>query len=83
MSQLSIIEESSPKMARMAVLATVGSHAINGVAELHTSLIRSQLLPDFAALFPERFHSKTNGVSQRRWLLLANPALSEVGSGAL
>ncbi|CAI5483794.1 unnamed protein product [Closterium sp. Yama58-4] len=78
MARLSIIEESHPKMVRMAVLAAVGSHAINGVAELHSTLLRTQLFPDFVDLFPTRFHNKTNGVTPRRWLLLANPRLSQV-----
>ncbi|CAI5976231.1 unnamed protein product [Closterium sp. NIES-65] len=77
MARLSIIEESHPKMVRMAVLAAVGSHAINGVAELHSTLLRTQLFPDFVDLFPTRFHNKTNGVTPRRWLLLANPRLSQ------
>ncbi|GJP62124.1 hypothetical protein CLOP_g19218 [Closterium sp. NIES-67] len=78
LARLSVIEESHPKMVRMAVLAAVGSHAINGVAELHSALLRTHLLPDLLDLYPARFHSKTNGITPRRWLLLANPRLSQV-----
>jgi starch phosphorylase len=60
----------------MANLAIVGSHAVNGVSALHTELVKSILVPDFYALWPERFHNKTNGVTQRRWLLKANPELA-------
>jgi glycogen phosphorylase len=67
----------------MAHLATVGSHSVNGVARLHTELIKQELLPDFYALFPERFNNKTNGVTPRRWLLLANPALSRTVTDAI
>ena len=60
----------------MAHLATVGSHSVNGVAKLHTELVKRELLPDFYELCPERFNNKTNGVTPRRWLLYANPALT-------
>jgi starch phosphorylase len=60
----------------MANLAIVGSHSTNGVAALHSELVKQQLVPDFAAMFPERFNNKTNGVTPRRWLLLANPPLA-------
>jgi glycogen phosphorylase len=73
---MSIIEEGPEKQVRMAHLAIVGSHAINGVSKLHTGLLMNSLAPDFAALWPERFSNKTNGVSPRRWLLKANPGLS-------
>ncbi len=63
-------------MVRMANLAIVGSHAVNGVAKLHSDLVRSQLVPDFNEFFPGRFSNKTNGVTPRRWLMQANPALS-------
>src|SRR5262249_51186994 len=55
-----------------------GSHSINGVAELHTELLKKQVLPDFAELYPERFNNKTNGVTPRRWLLLCNPGLAQL-----
>jgi starch phosphorylase len=74
--KMSIIEEGSPKMVRMANLAIVGSHAVNGVAKLHSDLVRSHLVPDFNEFFPGRFSNKTNGVTPRRWLMQANPALS-------
>ncbi len=58
----------------MAHLAVVGTHSTNGVAEIHSDLLRTHLLKDFAEMFPERFNNKTNGVTPRRWLLMANPA---------
>jgi glycogen phosphorylase len=73
---MSIIEEGPEKQVRMAHLAIVGSHATNGVSQLHTELLKSSLAPDFATLWPERFSNKTNGVSPRRWLLKSNPGLS-------
>jgi len=74
--RLSIIDERGGKAIRMAHLATVAAHHINGVAALHSELVRSDLLPDFARLFPERFTNVTNGVTPRRWLALANPPLN-------
>ncbi len=74
--RMSLIEEGSPQMVRMANLAIVGSHAVNGVAQLHSDLVRSQLVPDFHEFFPGRFGNKTNGVTPRRWLMQANPDLS-------
>ena len=76
--RLSIIEESSPKQIRMAHLAIVGSHSINGVAALHTELLKRRLFPDFYELWPERFNNKTNGVTPRRWIGLANPGLARL-----
>jgi len=78
LARMSLIEEGDEKQLRMAHLAIVGSHAVNGVAALHTELIKSQLVPDFHALWPERFSNKTNGVTQRRWLLHANPGLAQL-----
>jgi glycogen phosphorylase len=78
LKRMSLIEESMPKQVRMTHLAIVGSHSINGVSALHTELIKSTLVPDFAELWPERFNSKTNGITQRRWLLKANPLLSDL-----
>ena len=75
---MSIIEESHPKQIRMAHLAIVGSHSVNGVAALHSELVKSELLPDFYALYPDRFNNKTNGVTPRRWLYKANPGLKEL-----
>ena len=74
--RMSLIEESTQKMVRMANLAIVGSHAVNGVAKLHSDLVRSQLVPDFNEFYPDRFSNKTNGVTPRRWLMQANPGLS-------
>ena len=81
--RMSIIEEAPTRKVRMAHLAVVGTHSTNGVAEIHTRLLRTRLLPDFAELFPERFNNKTNGVTPRRWLLAANPALAQVISEAI
>ena len=72
----SLIEEGASKHVRMANLAIVGSHSTNGVAALHSALLRSTTVKDLAEMFPERFSNKTNGVTPRRWLLLANPALA-------
>jgi glycogen phosphorylase len=74
--RMSLVEEVPARQLRMANLAIVGTHSTNGVAEIHSALIRTQLVPDFAGMFGERFSNKTNGVTPRRWLLLANPALA-------
>src|SRR5882672_3325556 len=74
--RLSLIEERPVKQVRMAHLAIVGSHSTNGVAEIHSRLLRTTVVQDFADLFPERFNNKTNGVTPRRWLLLTNPDLA-------
>ncbi|VWC47547.1 glycogen phosphorylase family protein [Burkholderia lata] len=76
MRRMSLIDESAPRRVRMAHLAIVGSHSINGVAELHSKLVCSHLVPDFHALYPERFNNKTNGVTVRRWIVQSNPALA-------
>jgi starch phosphorylase len=72
----SLIEETPVKQVRMAHLAIVGSHSTNGVAAIHSRLLRTTVVQDFADLFPERFNNKTNGVTPRRWLLLTNPDLA-------
>ena len=74
---MSIIEEGPEKRVRMAHLAIVGSHSVNGVAELHSRLLKERELRDFAEMYPGRFNNKTNGVTPRRWLLSANPRLAE------
>ncbi|HYR18599.1 MAG TPA: glycogen/starch/alpha-glucan phosphorylase, partial [Myxococcales bacterium] len=80
-SRMSLIDEGdgqlSSKRIRMAYLAVVGSHSVNGVAALHTQLLQQNLLHDFNEMWPDRFNNKTNGVTPRRWLLAANPLLSE------
>ncbi|MEB3262710.1 MAG: glycogen/starch/alpha-glucan phosphorylase [Cyanobacteriota bacterium] len=81
--QLSIIDEDGPKAVRMAHLATVASHHVNGVAALHSDLVQNQLFPDFAALWPQKFTNVTNGVTPRRWVALANPKLSELLTDAV
>src|SRR5262249_56438068 len=75
-ARVSLIEEGPSKHVRMAHLAIVGSHSTNGVAAIHSELLRTRTVKDLAELFPERFSNKTNGVTPRRWLLLANPALA-------
>ncbi len=75
---LSLIEEGREKQVRMAALAVVGSHSVNGVAALHSKLLKETVLKDFAELFPERFNNKTNGVTPRRWLLSCNPRLAHL-----
>ena len=76
--RMSIIEESTPKQVRMANLAMVGGHSINGVSGIHTELVKASLAPDFFQFCPETFNNKTNGITQRRWLLKANPALASL-----
>ena len=78
LNKLSIIDESGNKSVRMAHLATVGSHHVNGVAELHSDLVKKQLMPEFYDLWPHKFTNVTNGVTPRRWLALSNPPLAEV-----
>ncbi len=77
LSRVSIIEESNPKRIRMAYLAVIGSHKVNGVAELHSDLIRTTIFKDFVKIFgPDKFTNVTNGITPRRWLHQANPRLS-------
>ena len=77
--RVSIIEESQPKMVRMAFLAIVGSHKVNGVAELHSDLIKTTIFKDFVEIYgPDKFTNVTNGITPRRWLHQANPRLSEL-----
>ncbi len=81
--RISLVEETQPRKIRMANLAIVGSHSTNGVAAIHSHLLRTATVRELAEMFPERFNNKTNGVTPRRWLLLANPELSAVISGAI
>jgi starch phosphorylase len=74
--RISLVEEGAERKIRMANLAIVGSHSTNGVAAIHSELLRTTTVKDLAEMFPERFNNKTNGVTPRRWLRLANPALS-------
>jgi starch phosphorylase len=78
LARLSLIEEGPQRKVRMANLAVVGSHHTNGVAELHSQLLRDHLLVDFAELWPERFTNVTNGVTPRRWMAVANPGLAQL-----
>jgi glycogen phosphorylase len=77
LARMSLIDEHGARYVRMAHLATAGSHAVNGVAELHTELLKSDVLRDFHDLWPEKFSNKTNGVTPRRWVVLCNPRLSQ------
>jgi starch phosphorylase len=76
--RVSLFEEGDRRQVRMANLAMVGSHSVNGVAELHSELVKTSLAPDFNRLWPERFNNKTNGVTPRRWLLHANRPLASL-----
>ncbi|MGO9018512.1 MAG: glycogen/starch/alpha-glucan phosphorylase [Syntrophobacteraceae bacterium] len=82
-AKMSIIDESGERYVRMAHLACVGSHAINGVAELHTQLLEEDVLRDFYEMMPEKFSNKTNGVTPRRFMVLSNPGLSRLISGKI
>jgi starch phosphorylase len=79
----SVIEEGPTKHVRMANVAIVGSHSTNGVAAIHSALLRSTTVKDLAEVFPERFSNKTNGVTPRRWLLVANPPLARITTEAI
>ncbi len=83
--RVSLIEDGEPgtKKVRMANLAVVGSHSTNGVAQIHSNLLRETTLKDLAEIFPERFNNKTNGVTPRRWLQLCNPGLSGLITDAI
>jgi glycogen phosphorylase len=83
LGRLSLINEHGERYVRMAHLACVGSHAINGVAELHSELLKIDVLKDFHDLWPEKFRNKTNGVTPRRWMALANPELTSLISDAI
>lgn len=83
LSRMSIIEEGDAKKVRMGNLAIVGSHSINGVAAIHSELVKKNLAPDFYEMWPERFNNKTNGITPRRWLLSANPELADLISSKI
>lgn len=78
LAEMSIIEEGAPKKIRMAYLSVIGSHTTNGVAALHTDLLKRHLFKSFHELYPERFQNKTNGITPRRWLKACNEGLSEL-----
>uniref|UniRef100_A0A673BSE5 Alpha-1,4 glucan phosphorylase n=1 Tax=Sphaeramia orbicularis TaxID=375764 RepID=A0A673BSE5_9TELE len=76
--RMSLIEEGDPKRINMAHLCVVGSHAVNGVAQIHTDIVKETVFRDFHEVDPDKFQNKTNGITPRRWLLLCNPGLSDV-----
>src|SRR4029077_5147052 len=81
--RVNLIEEGAEHKVRMANLAIVVSHSTNGVAAIHSHLLRTATVRDLAEMFPERFNNKTNGVTPRRWLLMSNPGLSKIITGAI
>jgi starch phosphorylase len=81
--RMSLIDENGERRVRMAHLAIVGSHAVNGVAQLHTDILKTDLFRDFHELWPDRIQNKTNGITPRRWLLKANPELSALITDAI
>lgn len=83
LGRISLIDESGERYVRMAHLACVGSHIINGVAELHSALLKQTILKDFYEVFPEKFTNKTNGVTPRRWMVLSNPRLADLITGKI
>jgi starch phosphorylase len=83
LARMSLIEEGASKQVRMAHLAIVGTHSTNGVAAIHSELLRTRTVKDFADIYPERFSNKTNGVTPRRWIALANPELAHLITEAI
>src|ERR1700758_232584 len=81
--RVSLVEEGAERKIRMANLAIIGSHSTNGVAAIHSQLLRTMTVKDLAEMFPQRFSNKTNGVTPRRWLLMSNPALSQMITDAI
>ncbi len=82
-ARLSLIQEGDVRRVRMAHIAIVGSHSVNGVAELHSRILKANLFPDFDRIFPDRFKNVTNGITPRRWLHQANPSLSQLISSVI
>src|SRR5262245_49373824 len=83
LERVSLIEEGENRKVRMANLAIVGSHSTNGVAAIHSELLRRRVVSDLAEMFPNRFNNKTNGVTPRRWLLTCNPELAQIITDAI
>jgi len=83
LKRMSLVEEHWERKIRMAHLAIVGSHSVNGVAALHTEILKTRIFPDFYEMYPERFNNKTNGITQRRWLKKANPRLDALIGDAI
>jgi starch phosphorylase len=81
--RMSLVEESNPKQVRMAHLSIIGSHSTNGVARLHSNLLKTKTFKDFSDILPRRFNNKTNGITPRHWLLKANPPLAELISKSI
>ncbi len=82
-ARMSLVDDAGNRLIRMAHLAVVGSHSVNGVARIHSDLVRTRLFADFAEMFPDRFNNKTNGVTPRRWILQANPDLARLLTATL
>ncbi len=82
-SKMSIIQEGDQKLVRMANLAIIGSHSVNGVAKVHSQLVKTKLVPEFNSLYPNKFNNKTNGVTPRRWIVSCNPGLSNLISESI
>ena len=83
LQRMSLIDENGERYVRMANLCVVGTSSVNGVAELHTEILKKTLFKDFYELWPEKFHNVTNGITPRRWLLKANPSLSQLISESI
>ncbi|OWF52469.1 glycogen phosphorylase, muscle form-like [Mizuhopecten yessoensis] len=81
--RMSIVEEGDEKRINMAHLSIVGSHAVNGVARIHSNLLKSKIFKDFYEMYPEKFHNITNGITPRRWLLVCNPSLTAIISSTI
>ncbi|MCD4678194.1 MAG: glycogen/starch/alpha-glucan phosphorylase, partial [Desulfobacula sp.] len=82
-SRMSIIQEGEEKQVRMANLAIIGSHSVNGVAKIHSKLVKTKLVPEFHSFYPGKFNNKTNGVTPRRWIVACNPGLAKLISEAI